>query len=137
VPFFQDLSRFNLVVKNASAMQYNIIWGGVTNTYTSQQLAAGVNLAADFVDNPFCDSFRKVDEAVAAKQAYETLQIQKVFHGEAARTNMTALVESTEAKRAPLAQAVADALTPVTHAIVIQAVTAANLPIAPDINPVK
>lgn len=137
VPFFQDLSRFNLVVKNASAMQYNIVWGGATNTYTSQQLAAGVNLAADFVDNPFCDSFRKVDEAVAAKQAYETLQIQKVFHSEAARTNMTALVESTEAKRAPLVRAVADALTPVTHTIVIQAVTAANLPIAPDLNPVK
>jgi lysophospholipase L1-like esterase len=132
VPFFQELSRFQLVVTNARAMQYNIIWGNTTNTYTSVQLAGGVNLAADFVDNPFCESFRRVDEAVAAKEAYETRQIKEVFHSKEGLADMDKAVETTEAERAPLAKAIADAMTPVRHTILIQAVTSANLPAAPD-----
>jgi lysophospholipase L1-like esterase len=121
VPFFQELSRFQLVVKNTPAPQYNIVWGTTTNTYTSAQLAEGVNLAADFVDNPFCESFRRVDEAVAAKQAYETKQIKQVFHGQEAKLDMARAVATTEAERAPLAQAIAGAMVPVRHVILIQA----------------
>jgi lysophospholipase L1-like esterase len=128
VPFFQELSRFNLVVTNAAALQYYVIWGSSTNRYTSAQLAAGVNLAADFVDNPFCDSFRRVDAAVKAKQEYETKQIKQVFHSQEAQADMAKAVENTESKRAPLAQAIADAMTPVHHTILIQAVNSANLP---------
>jgi len=135
IPFFQELSRFQLVVKNGPAMQYNIIWGTATNTYSSTQLSQGVNLAADFVNNPFSEPFKKVDEAVAAKQEFETKQIKQIFHGEMGRTNMVLAVESTEAERAPLAQAVADAMVPVRHTILIQPVTAATLPTAPDITP--
>ncbi|MGA2244142.1 MAG: SGNH/GDSL hydrolase family protein [Verrucomicrobiota bacterium] len=135
IPFFQELSRFNLIVKNGGALQYNIVWGGTTNMYTSEQLAAGVNLAADFVDNPFCETFRRVDEAVAVKQAYETRQIKEVFHSKKAEADMEQAVAATEAERAPLAQAIADAMTPVTHSILIQAVTSANLPAAPDLTP--
>ena len=137
VPFFQTLSRLQLVVKHASALQYFVIWGNTTNTYTSAQLATGVNLAADFVDNPFCDSFRRVDEAVKAKQEYETKQIKEVFHGQAGQADMAKAVETTEAERAPLAKAIADAMTPVRHTIVIQALTAADLPAAPDLTPPK
>lgn len=133
VPFFAELSRFELVVKNASAMQYDIMWGNTTNRYTAAQLAQGVNLADDFVDNPFCDPFRKVDEAVAAKQAYETHQIQKIFHGPEGHANLAKAVERTEAERAPLAQAIADAMVPVRHMILIQPVTAANLKTSPDL----
>jgi len=122
VPFFDELSRFRLVVKNAAAANYRVIWGPATNTYTAAQLAAGVNLAADFVDNPFCDAFKKVDEAVAAKQAYETKQIKQVFHGKEAKADMDAAVKTTEAERAPLAAAIATAMVPVRHSIVIQAV---------------
>ena len=122
VPFFQELSRLKLVVKNASAAQYLVIWGNTTNTYTSAQLVEGVNLAADFVDNPFCESFKQVDQAVAAKQAYETKQIKQAFHGNEAKTDMDKVLQTTEAERAPLAKAIADAMTPVHHTIVIQAV---------------
>lgn len=122
VPFFEELSRFRLVVSNAPATQYQIVWGNTTNLYTSSQLAAGVNLAADFVDNPFCEPFKKVDDAVAAKQAFETRQIKQQFHGAEARTNMVAVVERTEAERAPLATAVATAMVPVRHTILIQPV---------------
>lgn len=122
VPFFQDLSRFTLVVKNPAAGRYHVIWGAGTNTYTAAELAAGVNLAADFVTNPFCAPFAQVDEAVAAKEAYETHQVKQVFHGAAGKANLAEAVKSTEAERAPLAQAIADAMTPVRHVIVIQAV---------------
>ncbi len=122
VPFFQELSRFQLVVKNAPAAQYQIVWGSSTNVYPAAQLAAGINLAADFVDNPFCAAFQKVDEAVAAKQAYETHQIKGVFHGEEGKADMAKAVERTEAERAPLAAAIAAARVPVRHTLTIQAV---------------
>ena len=122
VPFFEELSRFRIVVKNAAAPQYQIIWGQTTNTYTTAQLASGVNLAADFVANPFCDAFRKMDDAVAAKQAYETKQIKQVFHSKEAKANMDKAVADTEAERSPLAAAIANAMGPVRHSIAIRPV---------------
>jgi hypothetical protein len=120
VPFYPELSRFRLVVKNGGAAHYNVVWGGTTNTYTWEQLAAGVNLAADFPENPFSEPFRRVDAAVAAKQAFETHQIKELFHSPAAQTNLTAIFNASEAQRAPLAKAVADAVVPVRHTILIQ-----------------
>ena len=122
VPFFEELSRFRLVVKNASAAKYQIVWGSTTNVYTGAQLTDGVNLAADFVENPFSDAFKKVDEAVAAKQAFETHQIKQVFHSKEAKADMDKAVAFTEAARAPLAAAIAAAVTPVRHSITIQPV---------------
>jgi hypothetical protein len=74
------------------------------------------------VDNPFCDAFKKVDDAVAAKQAYETKQIKQVFHSPEAQADMAKAVEQTEAERAPLAAAIAAALVPVRHSLLIQPV---------------
>jgi len=122
VPFFEELSRFRLVVSHAPAAQYQIIWGSTTNVYSSARLAAGINLAADFVDNPFCESFKRVDEAVAAKQAYETKQIKDVFHSNEARTDMAKAVNEAEAKRTPLAAAITASMTPVRHTLLIQPV---------------
>lgn len=135
VPFFQDLSRLELVVKNGSALQYRVIWGNTTNSYSALQLAAGVNLAADFVDNPFCESFRRVEMAIAAKQAYETKQIKQLFHSKEALADMDKTMETTEAERAPLAKAIADAVVPVRHMIEIQPITATGPPLAPGTPP--
>ena len=120
VPFFQDLSRFQLVVNHTAAANYQVIWGTTTNVYSAAQLASGVNLAADFVENPFSAAFKKVDEAVAAKQAYETKQIKQIFHSPEASADMAKVVASSEAERAPLAAAIAAAMVPVTHTIRIQ-----------------
>jgi len=120
VPFNEELNRFRLVVKNATAAKYQVVWGGATNSYTAAQLAGGVNLAADYLENPFGDAFKKVDEAVAAKQAYETKQIKQVFHGPEAKADMAKAVADTEAVRGPLAAAIAAAMVPVRHSLVIQ-----------------
>ncbi len=120
VPFNQDLNRFLLVVKNGSAANYKVTWGPTSRTYSADQLAHGVNLAADFVTNPFSAVFAKVDEAVAAKQNYETKQVKSLFHGEEGRVDMPATVALTEEARAPLAAAITAARVPVTHTITIE-----------------
>ncbi|MEW6305568.1 MAG: SGNH/GDSL hydrolase family protein [Verrucomicrobiota bacterium] len=120
-PFNQELNRFMLVVTNSVAARYKITWGAETRTYTARQLARGVNLADDFATNPFSEAFGKVDRAVLAKQAYETKQIKQLFRAPEAKTNFAAVVQQTEAERAPLAEAIKTAFVPVTHAIKIAA----------------
>jgi lysophospholipase L1-like esterase len=121
VPFNQELNRLMLVAKNGPAPKYQVTWGTASRVYTSAQLAAGVNLAADFAVNPFSDAFNRVDTAVKAKQEFETKQIKGNFHGAEGKQDMEAAVKRTEAERAPLAAAVANAVVPVTHTIKIRA----------------
>jgi len=72
VPFNEDLNRFQLVVKNLSAQCATVKWGAVKKDFTGEQLATGINLAAEFPDNPFNESFARVETAVKAQQAFET-----------------------------------------------------------------
>jgi hypothetical protein len=121
VPFNQELNRLTLVARNGSAATYKVTWGEETKTYSAQQLAKGVNLAEDFVTNPFSAAFAKVDAAVAAKQEYETRQIKVMFHGPEAKTEMEALEKLTERVRTPLAEAIKKSFVPVTHTLHVRA----------------
>jgi hypothetical protein len=96
-----------------------ITWGDTTRSYSAQRLATGVNLAADFEDNPFSDAFAVVDQAVARKQEFETKQIKNLFHGEAGKADMEKTVTESEKDRAPLVAAIREAFTPVTHTLTI------------------
>jgi lysophospholipase L1-like esterase len=146
IPFNQQLNRLKLVVKNAKAKSYKVTWGGETRSYSAEQLARGVNLAADFAVNPFSEAFKKVEDAVLAKQSYETKQVKQVFNDlmkgkfkavadikdpeikelfalrdAAGKLDREAIVKATEAKRAPLAAAIKAAFVPVAHTIKIAA----------------
>ncbi len=121
VPFNEDLNRLTLVVKGASAARYRVTWGSVSKSYSGEQLARGVNLAADFAVNPFSEAFQRVDAAVTKKQAYETRQIKTLFHGEEGHADMAATVALTEKVRQPLADAIAKAFVPVEHQLIIAA----------------
>jgi hypothetical protein len=146
IPFNTDLNRLMLVAKNGGAARYTVTWGNTSRSYTAEELAQGVNLAADFVNNPFCDAYYKVERAVLTKQEYETKQIKQIFHELAAgrfksakdiqdpemkqlfelkkpdgKFDRDAIVEATEKKRAPLAEAIHAAFVPVTHTIRIVA----------------
>jgi lysophospholipase L1-like esterase len=121
VPFNADLNLLQLVVKGATAANYKVTWGETARTYSAAQLARGVNLADDFAANPFVEAFKKVDEAVGAKQAFETTQVKKIFHGPEGKADMEAAVKKTEAERAPLAAAIQAAFQPVTHMLKIEA----------------
>jgi hypothetical protein len=119
VPFNQELNRLLLIVKGIKPGNYKITWGDNSKTYTEEQLKNGVNLAADFDENPFSSAFAAVDKAVAKKQEFETQQIKKMFHGEAGKADMEKTVTDTENERAPLVAAIKDAFVPVTHTITI------------------
>lgn len=121
VPFNQELNRFILIAKGGKADKYKVTWGETSRDYTADELKHGVNLAADFEVNPFSNAFKAVDEAVAAKQAFETKQIKQLFHGKAGQENMDKTVAETEQTRAGLESAIAAAFVPVTHTITITA----------------
>jgi lysophospholipase L1-like esterase len=121
VPFNQELNRFVLVVKNGRAANYRVAWGDDSRSYPAGELAKGVNLADEFVTNPFSAAFAKVDEAVAAKQEYETRQIKIMFHGPEANAEMESVEKLTERVRAPLAAAIKKAFIPITHTVRVTA----------------
>ena len=121
VPFNAELNRLLLVVKDGSASGYKVTWGQETKSYSSAQLAKGVNLAEDFVVNPFSLAFKKVDETIAAKQNYETRQIKDLFHGPEGHADPKLTARLTEKVRTPLTKAIKTAFVPVTHTIKIEA----------------
>jgi hypothetical protein len=120
VPFNAELNRLTLVVKGGAAEKYAVTWGQETRDYSAAQLAAGVNLAADFAVNPFSDAFTRVDAAVYAKQNYETIQIKNLFYTPDAKADPDAMAALTDKVRQPLVDAIATAFVPVTHTIRIQ-----------------
>jgi lysophospholipase L1-like esterase len=117
VPFMDDLNRLILKVKNPSSLKYRVYWGEFEKVYSSEALSQGVNLAADFEENPFSEAFKKVDQAVAAKQAYETRQIKQIFHGPEGRADAEMAAALTEKTREPLVRAIRKSFKPVTHSI--------------------
>ncbi len=121
VPFNRELNRFLLVVRKAPPGRYTVTWGETSKTYGAAELAKGINLAADFETNPFSEAFKRVDEAVSKKQAYETRQIKDLFHGPEGQADIAMTAALTEKARAPLAAAIRAAFVPVRHAITIKA----------------
>ena len=121
VSFNEQLNRLMLVAKNGKAASYKVTWGEESKSFSATALARGVNLADEFAVNPFSASFKKVDDAVAAKQDYETRQIKVMFHGPEAKLDMGALEKLTERARAPLAAAIHKAFVPVTHVLQVRA----------------
>lgn len=132
-PFNQDLNRYKLVVTNAPAEQMKVTWGNSSKQFSAADLAKGVNLAAEFMDNPFGTQFGKVRDAIRRKQDYETM-LYKTFMAnagmmeEAIRESnpqsdaydqlKTALVK----RDGKLAGEIAKQVTPVTHTIKLESV---------------
>jgi hypothetical protein len=121
VPFNPELNRFMLVVKRPKAASYRVTWGAESKSFSAEQLMQGINLAVAFGDNPFSNAFKAVDEAVAAKQAYETKEIKQTLRSPEAKADMEATVKQAEKLREPLVAAVKAAFVPVTHSISIVA----------------
>jgi hypothetical protein len=76
VPFNQELNRLTLVVNNLPKPQAEVTFGSQTKTFSREQLASGINLADEFLENPFAAPFQQVMDAVGKKQAYETSMIK-------------------------------------------------------------
>lgn len=81
-PFNQELNNFKLIVADAkSDQQYKVTWGESSKNFSGADLAKGVNLAAEFIENPFSEPFRKVEEQIRHQQNYETPLVKQSIHG--------------------------------------------------------
>jgi len=80
VPFNAELNRFTLIVKNLDAEKAKVTWGKDSKSFTKAEMEKGVNLAEAFLDNPFCEAFKKMDGLIANKQNFETLMIKQLIN---------------------------------------------------------
>lgn len=130
VPFNEELNRLRLVVKNFPAARATVKWGLNEKVFTAAQLAAGINLAAEFLDNPFSADFARVETAVKAKQAYETTATKTLLHGLPAwqtalpeeKASIERLQTAAVEKSRALAATAKQAIKPVRHTLTITAV---------------
>lgn len=124
VPFDRDLNRLTLKVTGATAPRYRVDWMNQSamleewHVYTREQLEQGINLAADFHQNPFSVVFHRVEDLIAQKQ---TIEAHEVWHGwEWEKKDPAAGLAEAEARRAELRQAIRREFKPVSHTIRIQ-----------------
>jgi hypothetical protein len=129
VPFNDELNRYLLVVKNLGAPKAKITWGGATKEYTADELAKGINLAAEFVqNNPFMNQFTAVDNAVHLQEDQEQCLTQFFLfqvprfkaYIPGADTAFDQLVAAGIAQHQKLFNAAAALVIPVTHTIKIE-----------------
>ena len=76
VPFQAELNRFNIEVKNLPTSKANVYFGEYCKTFDREDLASGVNLANEFLINPFSPGFEKLNAITSEKQAYEAAMVK-------------------------------------------------------------
>ena len=104
-------------------------WGRQSKVFSSTDLANGINLAAEFIDNPFAGPFANVDFAVRAQQNFETPLIKTLIHDlpqeekllPDQKDELEKIASAANAKDKVLADAAAAAVVPVKHTITIEA----------------
>jgi lysophospholipase L1-like esterase len=131
--FNEELNRLTLRVKNLDAPKAKVTWGKASKEFTKEQLTAGINLAAEFLDSPFHEAFASVINAVAAKQGFETSMIKSLitnFRSFADDANTDAefaaalgtLKKKLLSKQEKLDAATRALIVPVKHTITVEAV---------------
>jgi lysophospholipase L1-like esterase len=78
-PFNSDLNRLLLRVQGLETPAAKVTWGGKDKQFTREQLAAGVNLAAEFDSTPFDAPFEGLLGAIGNKQNFETFMIKSLI----------------------------------------------------------
>lgn len=128
--FNADLNRFVLKVKGLDATNATVKWGNTSMQFTREQLATGVNLAAEFSETPFDGAFQKLLDAIASKQNFETYMIKtiitdfrsfpkEVVVDEDLKKAMTVFRKSFLASQQQLDAVVQKLLVPVKHTLQI------------------
>jgi len=131
LPFNEELNRFLLVVKGAEATAlYHVRWGQVARVFSGGDLGRGINLAAEFLDNPFCGPFQSVEQAARKQQEFETPLTKVLLHTlpqfrelvpeESAALDRVAA--AAIARDQALAEASSAAVVPVRHVLRVEVV---------------
>ena len=130
IPFNEELNRFMLIVKGLDADKAKVTWGEASKVFSREQLGQGINLAAEFFDNPFSEPFQKIEDKIAAQQLGEVALVKEQMNTIGALREMAAnekeALERLSAilvKRGQAARDVpAKAVSPVKHVIRIEPV---------------
>jgi lysophospholipase L1-like esterase len=132
VPFNQDLNRLTLKVAGLEAPKAKVTWGSESREFTKEQLAGGINLAAEFSKTPFDEAFGKLQAAVANKQGFETFLIKQIVTNFRFIPDLNSDAEAQQAVRVlskklmsrqeQLDKAAHEQLGPVKHTLVVEAV---------------
>ena len=130
IPFNEELNRFRLVVSGLGQAKAKVTWGDSSREFSAARLAQGINLAAEFLDNPFSEPFRKLEERISSKQWGEMSRVKEQMHSlgvlreyapqeqEALERLAGALVKQCRNDR----ESPAKAVTPVRHVLKIEPV---------------
>jgi lysophospholipase L1-like esterase len=126
VPFNEDLNRLTLVVNGVGEGNVMVTWGEKSKEFPASTLVKGINLAAEFSQNPFSKPFADVEKEIRAQQNFETPLVKEKLHAitttqPADRAAMEEPVKELLSKEARLVEAAAGAVTPVRHTIKIAA----------------
>lgn len=132
VAFNQDLNRFTLTVTGLKSAKARVTWGDESREFTKEQLAAGINLPAEFPKTPFDPAFARLQGAVAAKQSFETFMIKQIVTdfrlipdiGTDAEVQQAAgtLTRKLMSRWEQLDKAAHEQLTPVKHTLLVEAI---------------
>ena len=123
LPFNQDLNRYLLIVKGLKGPSAKVTWGSESKVFSAADLEKGVNLAAEFLQNPFCDAFFKVSEAVHAQQAAEDKEMKQVMNPllkEHDATKKEQVTKETVAANQARVDAVRALVVPVRHTLKVE-----------------
>jgi lysophospholipase L1-like esterase len=128
-PFNADLNRLTLKVTGVGDKGAKVTWGSADKTFTKDQLANGINLAAEFLDNPFSEPFRKVESQIRQQQEFETPLVKTLIHFTPTNERLLPdekpalekIVESGMNRDKVLAAESSAAVVPVKHKLTIEA----------------
>jgi len=79
-PFNADLNRLTLKVAAVGPEGAKVTWGSETKPFTADQLQKGINLAAEFLSNPFCEPFSNAEKVIRRQQNRETILVKQIIH---------------------------------------------------------
>lgn len=129
LPFNEELNRFCLVVTGVTG-KAKVTWGEQSKEFAADDLAKGINLAAEFPDNPFSTPFAKVEAVVRKQQEFETPAIKKLINSSPEYRRLLpdqgsavdSLVTAAKDRANQLNDASVASVVPVTHTIKIEVV---------------
>lgn len=121
LPFNAELNRLELWVTGASTPRLKVTWGNSFKIFRAEELAKGVNLAAEFLDNPFSAPFQAIEYAVSKQQQYEAPRVHIIEESwaEGWRKQKTMRGAPSLEKIRELEAAARAAVKPVTHTLTI------------------
>jgi hypothetical protein len=121
LPFNQDLNRLTLVVKNAGSGKVKVTWGSSTKEFDAAQLEKGINLAAEFLTNPFSAPFKRIEDEITRKQELETVLVKRTIN------EIPQVTRNSPGAKEALERAASDGVT--TDKDLQSAVTASVIPV--------